>query len=68
MQAFQNKTLEALTLNNEQQRSFLEFQAASSTLKDDRSKTFAVDNCMIDILLLKIKQTENKWYRCISST
>ena len=65
MQALQNKTLEALTLNKEQQRSFLELQAAPSTLKDDRGKTFAVDNYMIDILLLMGKQT-NQQFELIS--
>ena len=52
MQALQNKTLEALNLNNEQRRSFLELQAAPSTLKDDRGKKIFVDNDIIDILLL----------------
>ena len=60
MQALQTKTLEALTLNNEQQRSFLEMQAAPLTLKDDIRKTFAVDNDMIDILLLMGKQTNKQ--------
>ena len=65
MHALQNKTLEALTLNNEQQRSFLDVQAAFSTLKDDRCKTFAINNDMIDILLLMGKQT-NKQFELIS--
>ena len=66
MQVLQNKTLEALNNNNEQQRSFLELQAAPSTLKDDRGKKFAVDNDMIDILLLMCKQT-NKQFELLSS-
>ena len=36
MQTIQNKTLEALNPNNEQQRGFLELQATPFTLKDDR--------------------------------
>ena len=59
MQTIQNKTLEALTPNNEQQRSFLELQATPLALEDDRGKTFAVENDMIDILLLMGKQANN---------
>ena len=57
--------MEAVTPNNEQQRIFLELQATPLTLKDDRSKTFAVDNDMIDILLLMGKQA-NKQFELIS--
>ena len=53
--------MEALTLSYEQQRSFLELQAALSTLKDDRGKTFAVDNDIIDIVLLMGKQTNKQF-------
>ena len=65
MQALQNKTFEALTINNEQQRSFLELQAALSTLKHDRGKQFAVDNDMIEFFILMGKQT-NKQFELLS--
>ena len=61
MQALQNKTLEALTLNNEQQRSFHELQTALSTLIESRSKKFAVDNDIIDILLEMGNQTNEQF-------
>ena len=81
MQALQNKTLAELDINtntlkslgHHQQNSFLDERAAlltptpdpHTTLKDDRGQTFAVDNDMIDILLLIGKQT-NKQFRLIS--
>ena len=65
MHALQNKTLEALTINNEHQRSFLDVQAALSTLKNDRCKTFAIGKDMTDILVLMGKQT-NKQFELIS--
>ena len=81
MQALQNKTLAVLDSNtnvlkglrNHQQSSFLDERAAlltlspdpPVTLKDDRGKTFAVDNDMIDILLEMGKQT-NKQFQLIS--
>ena len=81
MQALQNKTLAVLdsntntlkSLGHHQQNSFLDERAAlltpkpdpHTTLKDDRGQTFAVDNDMIDILLLMGKQT-NKHFRLIS--
>ena len=81
MQALQNKTLAVLDSNtntlksrgHRQQNSFLDERAAlltptpdpHTTLKDDRGQTFAVDNDMIDILLLMSKQT-NKQFRLIS--
>ena len=73
MKALQNKTLAELdsntkalkSLGRQQQNSFLVEQAPlltstpnpSVTLEDDRGKTFAVDNDMIDILFLMGKQT-----------
>ena len=81
MQALQNKTLAALdsntnalkSLGHHQQSSFLDERAAlltptpdpPVTLKDDRGKTFAVDNDMIDTLLEMGKQT-NKQFQLIS--
>ena len=81
MQALQNKTLAVLdsntntlkSLGHYQQNSFLDERAALLTptpdprtiLKDDRGQTFAVDNDMIDILLLMGKQT-NKQFQLIS--
>ena len=72
MQALQNKTLAVLdsitntlkSLGHHLQNSFLDERAALLTptpdphtiLKDDRGRTFAVDNDMIDILLLNRKQ------------
>ena len=61
MQALQKKTLEALTLNTEQQRNFLKLQAALSTLKHNRGKIFAVDIDMVDILLPTGKQTNKQF-------
>ena len=61
IQALQIRTLEALTPNNELQKSFPELQANLSTLKDDSGKTFAVDNDLIVILLLMDKQTNKKF-------
>ena len=82
MQALQNKILAALDSNtnilkrlgHHQQNSFLDERAALLTptpdphtiLKDDRGQTFAVDNDMIDILLLTGKQT-NKQFQLISA-
>ena len=72
MQALQNQALAALEDNTnalksvepQRQSSFLEQAALLSptldptvTLKDDRGKTFTVDNDMIEILLLMGKQT-----------
>ena len=70
-QALQNKTLAVLdsntntlkSLRHHQQNSFLDERAAlltptpdpHTTLKDNRGQTFAVDNDMIDILLLMVK-------------
>ena len=81
MQALQNKTLAVLdsntstlkSLGHHQQNSFLDERAALLTptpdphtiLKNDRGQTFAVDNDMIDILLLMGKQT-NKQLKLIS--
>ena len=81
MQALQNKTLAELDFNTNtlkslglhQRNNFLDERAAlltpkpdpHTTLKDDRGQTFAVDNDMIDILLLMGKQT-NKQFRLIS--
>ena len=81
VQALQNKTLAALdsntnalkSLGHQQQNSFLDERVAllththqqHVTLKDDRGKTFAVDNDIIDILLLMGKQT-NKQSELIS--
>ena len=61
IQALQDKTLEALTPNNEQQKSFPELQANLSTLNNDRGKTFAVDNDLIVFLLLMDKQTNKQF-------
>ena len=71
MQALQNKTLVALEDNtnvlkdpdSQHRSSFLDDRAVS--LKNDRGKTFSVDNDMIDILLLMCKQT-NKQFELIS--
>ena len=76
MQAHQNKTLAVLdsntnnlqSLRHRQQNSFLDERAAlltpthdpHATLKDDRGQFFAVDNDMIDILLLMCKQTNKQ--------
>ena len=75
MQALRNQTLAALedntnALNSVEQRrqsSFLEHASflspildSSVTLKDDRGKTFTVDNDMIEILLLMGKQTNKQ--------
>ena len=72
MQALQNQTLAALedntnaskSVEHQRQSSFLEQASLLSptldppvTLKDDRGKTFTVDNEMIEILLLMGKQT-----------
>ena len=81
MQALQNKTLAVLdsntstlkSLGHHQQNSFLDERATLLTptpdphtiLKNDRGQTFAVDNDMIDILLLMGKQT-NKQLQLIS--
>ena len=81
MQALQNKTLAVLdsntntlkSLGHHQQNSFLDEWAALLTptpdqhtiLKDDRGQTFAVDNDIIDILLLMGKQT-NKQFQLLS--
>ena len=81
MRTLQNKTLAVLdsntnslkSLGHHQQNSFLDERAALLTptpdphtiLKDDRRQTFAVDNDMIDILLLMGKQT-NKQFQLIS--
>ena len=67
MQALQKKTLVPLedntnvlkALESQQQRRFLDDRAV--TLKDDRGKTFSVDNDMIDILLLMGKQTNKQF-------
>ena len=77
MHALQNKTLAALDSNtnalksvgHHQQSSFLDEQAAlltpspnpHVTLKDDRGKTFAVDNVLIDILLEMCEQTNKQF-------
>ena len=77
VQALQNKTLAALDINtnalkslgHNQQSSFLDERAAlltrtpnpPVTLKDDRGKTFAVDNDMIDTLLEMGKQTKKQF-------
>ena len=76
MQALQNKTLAVLdsntntlkSLGHHQQNSYLEERADlltptpdPHTLKDDRGQTFAVDNDMIDILLLMGKQTNKQF-------
>ena len=66
MQPLQNKTLAALDSNTnalkslwyQQQNSFLDEWAV--TLKDDRGKTFTVDNDMIDILIEMGKQTNKQ--------
>ena len=75
MQALQNQTLAALedntnalkSVEHQRQSSFLEQASLLSptldppvTLKDDRGKTFAVANDMIDILLLMGKQTNKQ--------
>ena len=76
MQALQNKILAVLdsntntlkSLGHHQQNSFLDERAALLTptpdphtiLKDDRGQIFAVDNNMIDILLLMGKQTNKQ--------
>ena len=81
MQALQNKTLAALdiytnvlkSLKKQQQNSSLDERAALLTpapgtpvkLKDDRGRTFTVENDMIDTLLLMDKQT-NKQFELIS--
>ena len=81
MQALQNKTLAVLdsntntlkSLGHHQQNSFLDERVALLTptpdahtiLKDDRGQTFAVDNDIINILLLMGKQT-NKQFQLIS--
>ena len=81
MQALQKKTLAALDSNtnalksvaDQQENSFLDERAAlltltpdpTVTLKDDRGKTIAVDNDMIDILILMGKQA-NKQFELIS--
>ena len=78
MHVLQNKTLAGLDSNtnalkcvgHHQQSSFCDERAAlltpspdpPVTLKDDRSKTFAVDNDMIDILLEMGKQTNNQFH------
>ena len=80
MQALQNNTLAVLysntntlkSLGHHQQNSFLDERAGlltpmpdpHTTLKEDRGQTFAVDNDMIDILLLMGKQT-NKQFKLI---
>ena len=81
MQALHNKTIAALDSNTnasnsvgyKSQNSFLDERAGlvsptpdpSVTLKDDRGKKFAVDNDMIDIILLMVTQT-NKHFELIS--
>ena len=75
MQALQNKLLGALDSNTnalksvgyQRQSSFLDERAADPpvTLKDDRGKTFAVDNDLIDISLLLCEQT-NEQFEIIS--
>ena len=81
MQALQSKTLAVLdsntntlkSLGHHQQNSFPDERAAllkptpdpHTIIKDDRGQTFAVDNVMIDILLLMGKQT-NKQFQLIS--
>ena len=75
MQALQNQTSAALedntnalkSVEHKRQSSFLEQASLLSTtldppvtLKDDRGKTFTVDNDMIDILLLMGKQTNKQ--------
>ena len=72
-QALQNKTLAALedgktwlahnnnvlkVLDPQQQSIFLDDRAV--TLKDDRGKTFTVDNDMIQFLFLMVKQTNEQ--------
>ena len=79
-EALQSKILAALdsntnalkSLGHQQQNSFLDERALLTgtpdppvTLKDDRGKTFAVDNGMIDIFLKLGKQT-NKQFKLIS--
>ena len=75
MQALQNQTLGALEdntnalkwLEHQRQSSFLEQASLLSptldphvTIKDDRGKTFTVDNDMIEALLLMGKQTNKQ--------
>ena len=75
MQALQNQTLAALeddtnvlkSVEHKRQSSFLEQASLLSptlgppvTLKDDRCKTFTVDNDMIEILLLMNNQTNKQ--------
>ena len=75
MQALQNKTLTALednnnvskALNSQKQSSFLDRASLLSPtldpsvkLKDDRGKTFIVDNDMIDLHLLMGKETNKQ--------
>ena len=77
MQALPNKTLAAFdsntnalkSLGHQKQSNFLDERAAlltptpdpPVTLKDDRDKTFTVDNDLIDILLLLAKQTDKQF-------
>ena len=66
-QTLQIQTLEALAYNTnglkaldpQQQRNSLDDRAV--TLKDDRGKTFTVDNDMIAILIEMGKQTNNQF-------
>ena len=66
-QTLQNQTLEALAYNTnvlkaldtQQQSNSLNDRAV--TLKDDRGKTFTVDNDMIAILIEMLKQTNNQF-------
>ena len=76
MQALQNQTLEALedntndlkSVEHQRQSSFLDERAAlltptldpPVTLKNDRGKTFAVDNDMFEIFLLMGEQTNKQ--------
>ena len=75
MQALQNQSLAALedntnalkSVEHQRQSSFLEQASLLSptldppvTLKDDRGKTFTVDNDMLEILLLMGKQTNKQ--------
>ena len=70
-QTLQNQTLEALAYNTNVLRALDPQQQSNShddravTLKDDRGKTFTVDNDMIAVLIEVGKQT-NKYFELIS--
>ena len=66
-QTLQNQTLEAIAYNRNVLKSLETQQQSNSlddravTLKDDRGKTFTVDNDMIAILIEMGKQTNNQF-------